>query len=122
VGKTALKKAKIACIDPEAVNSGIDQILPPGVAELNSKSSHKHSVLDIGPRTLDTHAKEGTEETEASAAVEIAIGTPPMDTLMISQAVHIEHPYGTPVVSPSIPVFVSPSAFIVIVFLILARP
>jgi hypothetical protein len=120
-GKTALKKAKNACIDPETMSQGVDQILPPGVGQPRSKSSHEKSVLDIGPHTLDTYENDGSDETGGSAAVGIAIGTPPLDTLMITQAVHIEHPYGTPVASPAIPALVSCSPFIINFLLTLSR-
>jgi hypothetical protein len=107
-GRTALKKAKNVCWDPGNINPGVDQVFTPTVIQPNSKSSHENSVLYIGPLTLDTHGHGESEEGASSAAVGIAIGTPPMESLLATQPVHVGHPYGSPVAFPSLPAFVSP--------------
>lgn len=103
-GRSALKRAKNACIDPEAVSPGVEKVFAPDVPRpaISTVPSLASSILDITvPRRDEDLAVE--EEEPTSSAVGVAIGTPPIPSLLTTTPSRIEHPYATPISSPTRP-------------------
>ena len=107
-GRTALNMAKNSCADPDATSPAVERVFQPGINAPPrvqiSEPPAEEVVLDIRPTKVEDRPNSDHSSWRPSA-IGIAIGTPPLETLVTESATRIEHPYGSPLGSP---VFVGP--------------
>ncbi|KAG8833353.1 hypothetical protein FRC17_010822 [Serendipita sp. 399] len=103
-GRSAVKRARSVCVDPDSVSPAVERVLfsdPHGKPDL--EGPRENDVLNITSPTRPETPVGGDDMEMTSSAVGIAIGTPPLDTLVDGTARRIEHPYGSVVGSPTRP-------------------
>ena len=107
-GRTAFKKARNSCADPENASPAIEQVFQPEVGiplvEHRRGLSHEGKVLDIGP--IKQEERPPSEDLYwRPSAIGIAIGTPPLESVLDMGSNRVDQPYTGQAQSP---VFVGP--------------
>ncbi|KAG9052410.1 hypothetical protein FS842_009900 [Serendipita sp. 407] len=106
--RSAVKRAKSVCVDPEAVSPAVERVLFTGAQAAPPEPAREEGVLNITSQNIrpqtPTHKMADNDDVEITAsAVGIAIGTPPLDSLFNEPAKRIDHPYGSALNSPTRP-------------------